>query len=400
MQLCMHIGLHKTGSTSFQVSAFNAAPKLAEHGIVYPTSGAFVEGCQHLKLAAMLKRSEFSQVLEEFQRLTREHADARYLVMSSEELSSVLADMDDAASMRFSSSLSSMFSRVSYFCVARPEGEILRSGIREYVEGVGFPYDGYGFVSTCVNDFFRRVCNLQSRLPNLYWVDFGKIKGERLASRLLEKMTSLDVDFDTVTTNRTAEKTLIGSLLLSQLRLLHFNMSEDEHVYTERIRAECETFLGEIPIAEALDRKLEARFARWLDDTLAKVVDERTRAGAVTRAFRFSSRGVRWSTATQPDDAKAADGEERALSRDVRAREYGDVVEASAKEEEGTSVRPGEPGGALDPKLIGLLICPVTRMPLEWDATTQELISPATRLAYPVRDGIPILLKEHARKLD
>lgn len=301
MQLCMHIGLHKTGSTSFQVSAFNAASQLAEHGIIYPTSGAFVEGSQHLKLANMLKRSDLLHVLEEFKQLTREHAGARYLVVSSEELGSVLADIDESTFMSFASLVSNLFSKVTYFCVARPEAELLRSGIREYVEAVGFPYDGFGFVATYVNDFFNRACNLQRRLQHLKWTDFDSIKGEHLASRLLAQITSIDLDFDTITTNTTGEKTLTRSLLLSQLRLLHFNMWNDDHVYTDRIRTECENILGQVPVKRALDRKLEAHFAQWLDGTLAKVADERSRAGAITRAFEFSDQGVRWSPATTPD---------------------------------------------------------------------------------------------------
>jgi uncharacterized protein YbaR (Trm112 family) len=55
---------------------------------------------------------------------------------------------------------------------------------------------------------------------------------------------------------------------------------------------------------------------------------------------------------------------------------------------------------AIDPKLLEILVCPVTRTTLEYDRTRQELISRAAKLAYPIRDGIPIMLPEEARKLD
>ena len=55
---------------------------------------------------------------------------------------------------------------------------------------------------------------------------------------------------------------------------------------------------------------------------------------------------------------------------------------------------------AIDPKLLEILVCPVTSKTLEYDAATQELISRAARLAFPIRDGIPIMLPEEARKLD
>jgi uncharacterized protein YbaR (Trm112 family) len=56
--------------------------------------------------------------------------------------------------------------------------------------------------------------------------------------------------------------------------------------------------------------------------------------------------------------------------------------------------------GTVDPKLLEILVCPVTKGPLEFDATRQELISRSAKLAYPIRDGIPIMLPEEARKID
>ncbi len=53
----------------------------------------------------------------------------------------------------------------------------------------------------------------------------------------------------------------------------------------------------------------------------------------------------------------------------------------------------------VDPKLLEILVCPVTKAPLRYDAETQELISEKAELAYPIRDGIPIMLPEEARKL-
>jgi uncharacterized protein len=54
----------------------------------------------------------------------------------------------------------------------------------------------------------------------------------------------------------------------------------------------------------------------------------------------------------------------------------------------------------LDPKLLEILVCPLTKTSLDYDAERQELISRAARLAYPIRDGIPIMLPDEARKLD
>lgn len=53
----------------------------------------------------------------------------------------------------------------------------------------------------------------------------------------------------------------------------------------------------------------------------------------------------------------------------------------------------------MDKRLLDILVCPVTKAPLFYNEETQELICKASRLAYPVRDGIPILLEEEARQL-
>jgi len=53
----------------------------------------------------------------------------------------------------------------------------------------------------------------------------------------------------------------------------------------------------------------------------------------------------------------------------------------------------------VDPKLLEMLVCPVTKGPLVYDRDKQELVSKSARLAYPIRDGIPVMLEEEARRL-
>jgi hypothetical protein len=59
-----------------------------------------------------------------------------------------------------------------------------------------------------------------------------------------------------------------------------------------------------------------------------------------------------------------------------------------------------ETAPSIDPKLLEILVCPLTKGPLTYDRERQELVSERARLAYPVRDGIPIMLVEEARRLD
>jgi uncharacterized protein len=59
-----------------------------------------------------------------------------------------------------------------------------------------------------------------------------------------------------------------------------------------------------------------------------------------------------------------------------------------------------DPPVPIDPRLLEILVCPLTKTPLEYDRARGELISRAAGLAYPIRDGIPIMLPEEARSLE
>ena len=69
--------------------------------------------------------------------------------------------------------------------------------------------------------------------------------------------------------------------------------------------------------------------------------------------------------------------------------------------EDPKSMSTSESGAAapVDPKLLEILVCPLTKGPLRYDRDAQELISERARLAYPIRDGIPIMLVDEARSL-
>lgn len=58
------------------------------------------------------------------------------------------------------------------------------------------------------------------------------------------------------------------------------------------------------------------------------------------------------------------------------------------------------PAGGIDPKLLEILVCPLTKGPLRYDRDAQELVSEQAKLAYPIRDGTPIMLVDEARSLD
>ncbi len=64
------------------------------------------------------------------------------------------------------------------------------------------------------------------------------------------------------------------------------------------------------------------------------------------------------------------------------------------------SAAPRTGPSGVDPRLLEILICPVSRQPLTYDRANDELVSPKARLAYPIRNGIPIMLADEARDVD
>lgn len=71
-------------------------------------------------------------------------------------------------------------------------------------------------------------------------------------------------------------------------------------------------------------------------------------------------------------------------------------IEAGAENQEASAPEATK----VDPRLLEILVCPLTKTTLEYDRARQELISRSARLAYPIRDGIPIMLPEEARPID
>lgn len=72
----------------------------------------------------------------------------------------------------------------------------------------------------------------------------------------------------------------------------------------------------------------------------------------------------------------------------------------SDNESKHTALEPISEPSRIDPRLLEILVCPLTKTTLEYDAVRQELISRSAKRAYPIRDGIPIMLPDEARLLD
>jgi uncharacterized protein YbaR (Trm112 family) len=77
-----------------------------------------------------------------------------------------------------------------------------------------------------------------------------------------------------------------------------------------------------------------------------------------------------------------------------------DQSESPGGDDAGVQETPAAARVEVDPRLLDVLVCPLTKGPLVYDRVAGELVSRSARLAYPIRDGIPIMLPEDARPLD
>lgn len=73
---------------------------------------------------------------------------------------------------------------------------------------------------------------------------------------------------------------------------------------------------------------------------------------------------------------------------------------APSNEPDASAAPAAAPRGRADPRLLELLVCPLTKTSLDYDAEHQELVSRAARLAFPIRDGVPLMTERAARHLD
>ena len=85
---------------------------------------------------------------------------------------------------------------------------------------------------------------------------------------------------------------------------------------------------------------------------------------------------------------------------DAPASPDAESADPSGLPQAGTSQSGPGQSGTVDPALLEILVCPLTKAPLRYDRDSQELISDQARLAYPIRDGIPIMLVDEARQID
>src|SRR5262245_38635613 len=142
MKLALHIGLHKTGTTSLQTTCTNARSMLAENGVCYPADTKLTHGGEaHHGAARLLQRGHVDRCLEVIAGTARGNPGCSLMLLSTEEFCNFFGtEANVEAARTFISGLRNIFEQIDVYCVIRHDPALIRSTVREYIEAVGMPY--------------------------------------------------------------------------------------------------------------------------------------------------------------------------------------------------------------------------------------------------------------------
>jgi hypothetical protein len=263
----IHIGLHKTGTTSFQEVCARSQDILAERGVLYPLNYPLTLGtAQHQGLVASLRFGDFSRISTHIQMLAEISTGFETLLLSSEEFSFLFGSLDcQLAGEATHNTLKSVFSDVRYVCTIREDKVILRSMLREMIEGVGMPYNGANFVTLEVSEFYKRNRRLSHLLTgNLTVLRYEHLVPNILVNELMRQSVGIDLGFFDMILHSSSNKG-VRQLISGPVRMLLFNAYQAETPYTADLNRLYEGFLNGIRIEPDVESELQKIFLNWLE---------------------------------------------------------------------------------------------------------------------------------------
>lgn len=283
----IHIGLHKTGTTAFQQACAKSRETLAANGVLYPDQKELTfDTVQHLGLVTTL-RGNPSNVQSSVDRLAEISEQFDTLLLSSEDFSHFFGgEAHQAASSEAFEALRSKFSEVRYVCAIRDDRAILKSSLREMIEGLGFPAQGTAFVQRQVSSFYARNRRIAATLgQDLTVLSYEALADGNLASNLLREAIGLNLDLPNEVAHTSAKKDA-RSVLIGSIRMLLFNAEQTANPYTNNINQKLASIVRGISIDKKAATQIDEAFSLWLDreldaaiakepETLAAIYEDR-----------------------------------------------------------------------------------------------------------------------------
>jgi hypothetical protein len=276
----VHIGLPKTGTTSFQLACMQGRDALAKQGVLYPTDDwvMFPGAALHQALALRVANGTPASIDEDVARLRQAADGYRTMLLSAERFAVMLNNPKSVAPMQaFRDALERHFDGVEFVCVVRSDRALLRSALREKIEGRGMPHDGADYVRKHVESFYRMnravVEALSGRLRVLRFED---LVAEPFPASLLKACTGIESGLPDLKTNASEQKDA-RRFLMSAVRMAVYNVLGESTPYAPRVEQAYQRVFAGLRLNPAADQEISRLFDEWmdrqLDETLATTAD-------------------------------------------------------------------------------------------------------------------------------
>jgi len=259
--LFMHIGLHKTGTTSIQYVCNNNRHLLDNFGIVYPYDPELTLGTQlHLGITKDISSAE--------RLLVRcSNVNCSYVLISNEGFGASLAELSDFDLQNFFKNIYSCYADVIWVVSVRNDRDLLASASREFLDGSAFPMQG---IDQFLNSHVEKIKKLADSLigRNKKIIDLDDIRnGENWPSYFLSRVFDISIQVPDAHQNSRGNKTI--SSLFSPIFRSFYHNTLAEHYYSLETSQATERALATI----SLDAAFESEFSKGLDDYIQGRVD-------------------------------------------------------------------------------------------------------------------------------
>lgn len=288
-RLILHIGLHKTGTTSFQEACFNHRNTLKKHGILYPDTPSLNGGAtQHVLLVSLLRSTHGVALLIETLRNLEGMHDSKCILLSAEDLSSFLVDPADAASAAaFIAGLNDHFQDWQAFAVVRDGPEMLRSLLMQNIESVGYPPDLHAKATDARNYQFSQCLILSKALcDRVTAIDYAELPRASFCRSLLHKMTGSEVNLPEVQANVSSEKTF-KSLLSADIRRFWSDVLQAPHPYCPEVNEAVARTMDSLQLDPNEEEHLREALAAKLDSVVREVMCQPESKGCLVDIFNI-----------------------------------------------------------------------------------------------------------------
>lgn len=275
-RLILHIGLHKTGTTSFQDACFAARDVLRQAGICYPDAPSLTGGTtQHVLLAPMLRAPGGSAALiGNLRELFAQHEPGGIL-LSSEELSTFFTEQTDRKHAKiFIESLDRHFEHWQAYAVVREGPDMLRSLLLQRLESVGHPRN-LADAAIASRKYQHIQCQTLKHVlgDRVTAIDYTEIPRAKFCRSLLHRLTGADIELKETRTNVSSAKPFMW-LLSADIRRLWANVLNAPHPYSVEVSHEVARTINSLQMDPAQEKRLREALARTMDEAVGKAMNE------------------------------------------------------------------------------------------------------------------------------